>query len=141
MPLPPAQIQLDLIDDKVKFRAVSQGNPDTPVIFDYAPPLGSGEGFTGIEMLSMNFAACVSTAILGLLKRKGRAVADYEMSVTGHKHEEPLYLEAIEFAAWVGSADATEADLQEVLAWAEKISPVWLAMKGNVRISGTLDLK
>lgn len=141
MPIPPAQIQLDLIDNKVKFRAVSQGNPDTPVIFDYAPPLGSGEGFAGIEMLSMTFAACVSTAILGLLKRRGRVITDYEMSVIGHKHEEPLYLEAIEFAARVGSADATETDLQEVLAWAEKISPAWLAMKGNVRISGTLELK
>ena len=141
MPIPPAQIQLDLIDDKVKFRAVSQGNPDTPVIFDYTPPLGTGEGFAGIEMLSMTFAACVSTAFLGLLKRKGRTVTAYEMSVTGHKHEAPLYLEAIEFTALVDSGDATEEDLQEILALAEKISPVWMAVQGNVQVSGSLKLK
>ena len=141
MPLPPAKIQLNLIDDKVKFRAVSEGNPDTPVIFDYMPPLGSGEGFAGIEMLSMTFAACVSTAILGLLKRKGRAVTGYEMRVTGHKHETPLFLEAIEFTALVESHDATAEELQEILALAEKISPAWMAIQGNVRVDGVLQLK
>lgn len=138
MALAPAQIKLDLIDEKVKFKLVAQGNPEGPVVMDYPPPLGSGEGYTGIDMLVMSFAGCVSTAILGLLKRKGKHVGFYAMEATGIKHEEPLYLEAIRFTAKVGGEEITEGDLAEVLALAEKISPAWIALRGNVDIDGEI---
>ena len=140
MALDPVEVSLRLVDDKVKFEAVSKTSPDKPVQFDYAPPLGTGDGYVGIEMLTMSFAGCVSTAIVGMLRRRGKTLADYSMSILGHKHEQPLYLEAITFTVRVTSPDATEQDLAEVLALAEKISPAWLAMKGNVTIAGQAEL-
>lgn len=138
MGLAPVEINLKLIDDKVKFEGISKSNPITPVVFDYLPPLGTGEGFVGIEMMTMSFAGCVSTAIVGLLKRRGKTLESYSMEIFGIKHEDPLFLEAIEFTAFVIAKDVTQEELNEVLALAEKISPAWLAIQGNVKVKGQI---
>ena len=136
MGLAPVEIRMQLVDDKVKLRGISDANPDKPVNFDYTPPLGSGDGFAGIEMIVMSFAGCVSTAILGLLKRRGKAIRSYEMNIQGIKREVPLSLEAIEFVALIGAEDVTAEEMDEVLAMAEKISPAWIAIRGNVNVKG-----
>jgi len=138
MALAPVEIILKSIDDKVKFEGISKTNPGRPVIFDYVPPLGTGDGFVGIEMMVMSFAGCVSTAIVGLLKRRGKSLQSYAMEIKGIKHEEPLYLEEIDFTATVGAEDVTQAELDEVLALAEKISPAWIAIRGNVKVAGEI---
>lgn len=138
MGLAPVEISLKLIDDKVKFEGVSKSSPSHPIIFDYVPPLGTGDGFVGIEMMTMSFAGCVSTAIVGLLKRRGKSVSGYEMQIQGIKHEEPLYLEEIIFTAIVDGSDVTQEELDEVLALSEKISPAWIAIRGNVKVNGKI---
>lgn len=138
MGLAPVEITLKLVDDKVKFEGISKTNPDTPVIFDYLPPLGTGDGFVGIEMMTMSFAGCVSTAIVGLLKRRGKTLVSYSMEIQGMKHEDPLFLEAIEFTAFVGAQDVAQEELDEVLTLAEKISPAWVAIRGNVKVTGKI---
>jgi putative redox protein len=138
MGLTPVEIMLKLVDDKVKFEGISKSNPKTPIIFDYLPPLGTGDGFVGIEMMTMSFAGCVSTAIVGLLKRRGKTLESYSMEITGIKHEDPLFLETIEFTAFVNAKDTTQEELNEVLASAEKISPAWIAIQGNVKVSGKI---
>lgn len=138
MGLAPVEIMLKLVDDKVKFEGVSKTNPNRPIIFDYVPPLGTGDGFVGIEMMTMSFAGCVSTAIVGLLKRKGKKINSFKMDIQGIKHEEPLYLEAISFTATVDAVDVSDEELAEILTWAEKISPAWIAIRGNVKVSGKI---
>jgi len=138
MGLAPVEIMLKLVDDKVKFEGVSKTNPNRPIIFDYVPPLGTGDGFVGIEMMTMSFAGCVSTAIVGLLKRKGKKINSFKMDIQGIKHEEPLYLEAISFTATVDAVDVSDDELAEILTWAEKISPAWIAIRGNVKVSGKI---
>lgn len=138
MALAPVEIMLKLVDDKVKFEGISKTNPGRPVIFDYVPPLGTGDGFVGIEMMVMSFAGCVSTAIVGLLKRRGKTLHSFTMEIQGIKHEEPLYLEEIDFTANVGAEDVTQGELDEVLALAEKISPAWIAIRGNVKVAGEI---
>jgi len=141
MGLAPVKINLQLVDDKVKFIGQSETNPDRPITFDYVPPLGSGDGYAGIELLTMSFAGCVSTAIVGLLKRQGKKVESYKMEITGHKSETPLSLESIEFSATVSAAETTDQELAQILDLAEKISPVWMAIKGNVMVKGKINSK
>lgn len=138
MGLEPVKINLQLVDDKVKFVGESSTNPDKPITFDYMPPLGTGDGYAGIELLTMSFAGCVSTAIVGLLKRQGKKIESYKMEIKGHKCETPLSLESIEFNVTVAAADTTNQELSQVLALAEKISPVWMAIKGNVAVEATI---
>jgi len=140
MGLAPVEITLNLVDDKVKFQGISKTNPETPIIFDYLPPLGTGEGFAGIEMMTMSFAGCVSTAIVGLMKRRGKTLHSYSMEIQGIKHEDPLFLESIKFTAIVGAKDVNQEELDEVLALAEKISPAWIAIRGNVEVSGAIQV-
>ena len=140
MGLAPVEISLKLVDDKVKFEGVSKTNPNRPITFDYVPPLGTGDGFVGIEMMTMSFAGCVSTAIVGLLKRRGKAIGGDEMQIQGIKHEDPLYLEEIVFEATVDTGDATQEELDEVLTLSEKISPAWIAIRGNVKVSGKITM-
>lgn len=140
MALAPVEITMQLIDNKVKLKGVSATNTDKPVVFDYIPPLGSGEGYSGIEMLTMSFAGCVSTGILGLLKRRGKTLDSYRMDIKGIKREQPLSLEAIEFTAYIESEATSCEELDEVLALAEKISPVWIAIRDSVKVTGELRL-
>jgi hypothetical protein len=46
-------VDLKLENTKVKFRAASNLRPDQGILFDYVPPVGDGEGFSGLEVLLM----------------------------------------------------------------------------------------
>jgi len=134
MNVTPIEINLNLANEKVKFTAVSSTNPEHPITMDYLPPIGDGEGFLGLELLTMSFAGCVSTAFVALLRKMGKSVGNYKMSVLGYKKENPLALERISFAITVETEDANEEDIQKALSLAEQISPVWLAIKNNVEV-------
>ena len=108
--------------------------PESPITFDYTPPLGDGNGFLGLETLVMSFAGCVSTAVAALLRRTGKSFGDYVMTAVGYRRENPLSLEKIVFDVSVNSDELTDEEMKSILAYAEEISPVWLAVKGNVAV-------
>ena len=134
MSLPPVEIQMELVNQKVKFTGVSKTNPDTSIAIDYLPPLGDGEGFLGLELLVMSFAGCVSTAIVGLLRRMNKNLSAYKMDVTGIKNEQPLSLQKINFTVTIEANDINEDEIQNVIKTAEQISPVWIAIRNNVEV-------
>ncbi len=134
MSLPPVEIQMELINQKVKFTGISNTNQETPVTIDYLPPLGDGEGFLGLELLVMSFAGCVSTGIVGLLRRMNKTDFAYKMNIIGIKKEQPLSLEKINFTVIVESKDVSDDELQNVIKKAEEISPVWIAIRNNVEV-------
>ena len=123
-----------LINDKVRLSAVSRAHPDDPVVMDYVPPLGDGQGFGGIELLLASFCGCVSTAVIALLKRAGRHILSYECTAEGIRQETPVLLKKIMFEVRLRSDDAEAQDIERILHAAETISPVWLAIKSNVEV-------
>ena len=62
------EIELNLINDKVKFLGKSGENQD--IAIDYIPPLGNGEGYTALELFLISFASCLSTTLLALIKKE-----------------------------------------------------------------------
>lgn len=140
MKIEPIEIQLDLINEKVKFLGVSSINQDHPITMDYLPPLGDGQGFLGLELLVMSFAGCVSTAVVALLRKAGKTMTGYKMSIKGYKKESLLSLEKIEFFITLNSQDVTDEGLQAVLKTAEAISPVWMAIQNSVVVSYHWDI-
>lgn len=134
MSLAPVEIYLELVNQKVKFTGVSKTNLDIPVTVDYLPPLGDGEGFLGLELMVMSFAGCVSTGIVGLLRRMNKNISAYKMDVAGIKNEDPLFLKKIHFTVTIESTDISEDEIQKVIKTAEQISPVWIAIRNNVEI-------
>jgi len=127
-------VDFALTNQKVRFSAISRGNPDAPVMLDYVPPLGDGQGFAGLELLLISFCGCVSTAVVALLRRMGKTVGAYEGAAEGVRRENPLALAKIVFSVRVRSDDVTQEDMEKVLSMASAISPVWLAIRNNVEV-------
>lgn len=128
------EVKLRLVNQKVQFIGVSEANPDYPLTLDYLPPLGDGQGFRGLELFLISFTGCVSTAMVGLLRRMGKTIAGFQVKAKGIPRENPLSLQAIQLKVTLESGDALESDLQSVIKLAEEISPVWIAIKNNVEV-------
>jgi uncharacterized OsmC-like protein len=71
-------VNIHRTNQKVHFEAISDRNPGRVIPFDYAPPVGDGDGFAGLELLLASFAGCVSTTIVFLLGRMGKQVSSYD---------------------------------------------------------------
>jgi len=128
-------VDLKLINEKVKFSAVSNQRQGQEITMDYVPPLGDGEGFLGLEILLFSFAGCVSTGITALLRRMGNSVTRYEMRAYGIRKMDPLSLEKIHAVITLNADGIKEEDVRKAITLAESISPVWIAIRNNVEVS------
>ena len=133
-------VTLERTAGNVHFEATGADHPALPIAFDYTPPLGTGEGLAGLEALVMTFSGCVSTAIVGLLLRLGKKIDHYSVRAEGERNEQPLSLKKILFHVMIQSGNVTAEDMETVLRQAEMISPVWLAIKGNVAVEVTYQI-
>jgi len=127
-------VELERTAGNVHFETVSADHPAIMVPFDYTPPLGLGDGLAGLEALVMTFSGCVSTGIVALLLRLGKHVDGYSVRAEGERNEQPLSLKKILFHVQVTSSDVTKEDMDQVMQRAAMISPVWIAIKGNVEV-------
>lgn len=127
-------VDLKRTSGNVHFETVSADHPALSIPFDFTPPLGSGDGLSGLEALVMTFSGCVSTAIVALSLRLGKHIGSYAVKAEGERAEQPLSLQKIFFHIELTSRDITADDMDWVLRQAEAISPVWLAIKGNVAV-------
>ena len=130
----PLSIAVELVNDKVRFSGSTRGLP--PVSADYFPPLGDGQGYTGLELLLLSLAVCSGTAILPLLRRMRKTVAGLRVSASGvRRSEHPTSFTRIDLEFSLASPDAVATDLEKAIALAEgSICPVWAMLKGNVEI-------
>ena len=128
-------VRLQTIDDKVMFDATARENPAVTV--DYFPPVGTGNGYTSLELLMIAFGSCVSTTLLTLLRyRMKKNVASLSAEVNGTlRDEHPKALKDITLLLKIKAEDLTEAEVQAALKIAEDtMCPVWAMIKGNVRV-------
>ena len=132
----PLEVSVELINQKVQFRGVSKTNPDHPIIMDYIPPLGDGQGYAGLELLLMSLAGCSSTAIVVLLRRMGKSISGFSVNAQGIKRDQPpIKFEKILLEFSIHSQDATEKDVQKAIDLSEESAcPVWAMLKNNVEV-------
>ena len=133
-------IDLKRVDDRVHFEATSTAHPALSMPLDYTPPLGTDQGFAGLEALLMAFSGCVSTAIVALFLRTGKHIDQYSVHAEGVRREQPLSLSKILFQVKLSSPDIAPAELEAVLRQAEQISPVWIAIKNNIEVAVSYEL-
>lgn len=89
----------------------------------------------------MTFCGCVSTAIVALLMRLGKPAAEYSVHAEGIRREQPISLSKILFHVSVAGDGITDSDMESILRQAELISPVWLAIKGNVEVETSFEIR
>jgi putative redox protein len=129
-------VNLQTIDDKVMFSATARENP--AIIVDYFPPVGTGNGYTSLELLMISFGSCVSITLMSLLRyRMKKTVDGIFVEVVGTVREEhPKALEHIVLRLKFKAKDLKEAEVQEVLKTAEDtMCPVWAMIKRNVTVA------
>jgi putative redox protein len=129
-------VKLETIDDKAMFNATARENP--PIVVDYFPPVGSGKGYTSLELLMISFGSCVSTTLMSILRhRMKKSVSGISADAHGTVREEhPKSLRHILLRLKIHADDVTEAEVQEALKTAENlVCPVWAMIKGNVDVN------
>jgi putative redox protein len=123
-----------LINDKVQFSGVAGVNPE--IICDYVPPLGDGNGYTGLELLLTSLAACAGTAVAALLRNAGKTVSGLKVNTKGQRRDEhPTSLEKIWIEFILTSPDGTNADVEKAIQMSgQTISPVWTMLNKSAEI-------
>ena len=134
------EISLELVNDKIQFKGFARNNE--PILMDYFPPLGDGDGYTGLELLLVSFAGCSSTSIVYLLRKLGKNVAGLRVSSRGERKDKPpLSFKKIFIEYTLTSDNSTESDMEKVLKMSEEnVCPVWDMIKGNVEIFPTFKI-
>ncbi|MDY7030854.1 MAG: OsmC family protein [Thermodesulfobacteriota bacterium] len=128
------KVKVTLTNDKVQFVGVSKPNP--AITFDYKPPLGDGQGYTGLELLLMSFAACSGTTIVAILRDMGKNISAFKVHAKGIRRDQhPTSFEKIILDFILYSKNAEDADLQKAIQLSEEsLCPVWAMLKNNVDV-------
>lgn len=130
----PLSVAVDLQGEKVRFSGTARALP--AVCADYFPPLGDGEGYTGLELLLLSLASCSATSAVSLLRRMKKTVAAFRVNASGTRRaQHPTSFDRIQLEFVLTSPDAAAADLQKAVQMSEaSLCPVWAMLKGNVEI-------
>lgn len=130
-----------LIDDKVRFTVKTRA--DSPqVTFDFFPPIGTGEGYTGLEGLLMSLAVCAATTVIYLLRKGGREVSGCEVNASGSMKDLPeVGFESAVLRFSLSGSDITDEDVDKALELArDSACPVWQMVRGNFRITADYEI-
>ena len=129
-----------LKDDNVAFEGISKTNTNTPLKFDYIPPVGRGDGFRGLELLVLTMGGCFSTAVVYNLRKMGRSINSFHVRLKGVKNESVLSLKRVDAEIEIISDDISQEELSKSIRHAMEMSPVLLSVKGNVEfvVSGNI---
>ena len=128
------EVTVNLTNQKVQFTGVSRSN--SPITFDYGPPLGDGQGYTGLEMLLMSLAACSGTSIVALLRNMKKNVSGFRVNGKGiRRSEHPTSFQKIFLEYTLNSKDAEDKDIEKAIQLSEEnYCPVWDMVKNNVEV-------
>lgn len=126
---------VELVDDKVKFSGKARGNPE--VVCDFFPPLGQGEGYTGLELLLVSLAACAGTSVASILRSMHKNVAGLAVEASGVRRDEhPTRFQTINLVFRLRSSDAEAEHLEKAVRLSEETyCPVWAMIKNNADIA------
>ena len=107
-----------------------------PIILDYIPPLGDGQGYTPLELLLMSLATCAGATLVTLLRRMHKTVAVLKVQAHGLRRDShPICFRQITLEFVLTSADTAAADMDKALHLAEETyCSVWAMLKGNVEV-------
>ncbi|MGE5458709.1 MAG: OsmC family protein [Methanococcaceae archaeon] len=130
------KVTANLIDEKVKFSGSSKSNPGKEIIFDYRSPIGTGQGYTGLEVLLLSFAGCSGTAVAFLLRKMGKTISGLKVNAKGiRKDVPPFSFDTIFLEFILISHDTGDSNIQKAIQLSEEsVCPVWAMLKNNVEV-------
>ena len=137
------QTTVTMINDRAKFSCTATGNKE-PVIVDYIPPLGDGEGYTSLELLLISLATCFGSTIKFILTGQlNKSIHGLTVRASGTRREEhPTTFESVRLALAFHSPDTTLKEVEEVITLAKTTyCPVWAALNPEIPIETTVTIE
>lgn len=127
-------VNLHALDEKAKLSVDVRDNP--PLVIDYFPPVGTGEGYTSLELLMAAYGSCVNTVLVSILRHRMKKTAHtVSIALEGAVHEShPKKLDTLKTVIRLKAEDVTQEEADKALRDAESICPVGAMLKGNVEI-------
>lgn len=125
---------IELINDKINFKGEVENNQ--PVLIDYIPPYGDGNGYTSLELFLLSLSSCLGTSVLTLIRRTGKSVTSLKIDSKGYrKTEHPTSFKMIELKLYIKSLNVENIDVDKAIKLSEDmLCPVWNMIKGNVEV-------
>jgi putative redox protein len=130
------EASVHLINQKAKFACRVDGKE--PIIVDYIPPLGDGEGYTSLELLLLSLASCFGSTVKFLIHgHLKKPVNGVQVKVSGtRRNEHPTCFESIRLHLELQVSDIEPEALEKTIQFAkDTMCPVWAMLKNNVEIS------
>jgi putative redox protein len=130
------EASVKLINQKTKFECQVKGK--APIIVDYPPPFGDGEGYTSLELLLMSLASCFGTTVkLMINNHLEKQVAGVKVLASGtRKEEHPTSFESITLKLEIAASDLDAEELEKTIQFAkDSMCPVWDMLRNNVEIT------
>jgi putative redox protein len=133
-------VNLESLDDKAMLAATAGENPR--IVIDFHPPVGTGKGYTSMELLMAAYGSCVNTVLVSILRhRMKKTVHGFSIEVGGTPREShPKSLESMTTVIRLKAEGVTQEEADKALADAEKICPVGAMLKGNVAIDVSVEI-
>lgn len=140
MPHEKMDIQVELINQKVKFKTSSRENE--AIIIDYIPPVGDGEGYMPLELLLISLASCSGSTVATLLRKMRKNITGFKVNAIGTRREEhPTGFKEIKLIFKVESNDIEISDVEKAIKMSEEtFCPVWCMLKNNVEITWDISI-
>ena len=112
------------------------------VQLDFAPPGGTLEGYSPVELLLASLAVCSGQVVVGLLKRMGQEVAAFRILARGVKKDiHPTVLTAVTLEFEFRGGRLEPASVERAMALSEeRYCPVWAMLKASVPIKAEYKL-
>lgn len=134
-------VKTELTNDKLRFETALRANQ--PIISDYIPPLGDGQGYMPLELFLTSMLTCAGGTVASLLRKKRKTVTAFRMEAEGLRRDEhPTYFEKIILRMELVSPDATDEDMARCIQLTEeKYCPVWAMIRGNVEVACEYTIK
>lgn len=132
---------IELINDKLNFRGGVEDNQ--PVLIDYVPPYGDGNGYTSLELFLLSLSSCLGSSILSLIRRGGKTVQGLKIESKGYrKAEHPTSFKTVELKIFIKSLNVESIDVDKAIKVSEDmLCPVWNMIKGNVEVNVSYEIE
>ncbi len=131
---------IELINEKLNFKGEVENNQ--PVLIDYIPPFGDGNGYTSLELFLLSLSSCLGTSVLTLIRRSGKSITSLKVDSKGYrKTEHPTSFKTIELKLHIKSSNVESVDVDKAIKISEDmICPVWDMIKGNVEVNVSYEI-
>lgn len=124
-----------LTDDKIHFQSSLRSYPVIDI--DYPAPIGTGIGYTSLELFLISLASCSGSSVALILRKMNKSVNGLKVHASGiRKDSHPTCFETIHLSFNIASDNTDDASVERAIAISEEsLCPVWAMIKNNVTVT------